>query len=79
MRVRVQWYGPFRELLGIKREEVEFSGKSVRDLYVSLAEGKLRRISELPVRVAVNDEVCEWETALLEGDLVVFLLPMGGG
>lgn len=79
MRVRVQWYGPFRELLGIEREEVEFSGKSVRDLYVSLAEGKLRRISELPVRVAVNDEVCEWETALLEGDLVVFLLPMGGG
>lgn len=79
MKVRVQWFGPYRELLGLEREEVEFPGQSVREVYDFLAAGRLQGIPELPVRVAVNDELSGWESELSEGDLVVFLLPMGGG
>jgi molybdopterin converting factor small subunit len=31
------------------------------------------------LRVAVNDEFCDWERPLVEGDRVVFIPPVAGG
>jgi molybdopterin converting factor small subunit len=79
MKVRLEWYGPYREILGTSGEEAEFPGGDVRALFAHLAAGKISAVGQLPVGVAVNDVLADWETPLAEGDLVVFLLPMGGG
>lgn len=67
-----------RELSGKNFEEVQTEASTPGELFDELA-----RRDEYPpmnqMKVAINEEFGEWDTALAEGDVVVFIPPVAGG
>src|SRR5579864_3544010 len=81
MRVRILFFGQLKEVTGRERDTLELpEGARVSDL--------LRRYAELKpalqpyydaMAVALNQEYCEPEAALHEGDEVALIPPVSGG
>ena len=76
--IRVEYFAILREHVGCAHEALSTPATTVGELYAELdqwhafpALGRLK--------VAVNDEFCDWETPLRDGDLVVFIPPVAGG
>ena len=81
MEIRVLYFAVFREKLGTEHDELELaSGARVRDALDALAArhdaiGKLRG----RFRVAVNQEFCDDDHALADGDELALIPPVAGG
>ncbi len=78
VQIRVEYFAILREHVGSAHEALSTSAATVGDLYEELdrryafpALGRLK--------VAVNDEFCDWSTPLQDGDMVVFIPPVAGG
>ncbi len=77
-RVRVQYFAILREHAGRSSEDVQLRGSTVRDLFAELDERyRFPRLASM--RVAVNDEFCDWDARIEDGDSVVFIPPVAGG
>jgi molybdopterin converting factor subunit 1 len=77
--VRVQYFAVLREQAGRGEESVATEARSPAELYEAL---KARHGLSLPravLRVAVNEEFCDWDRPLADGDHVVFIPPVAGG
>ena len=77
--VSIQYYAVLREQAGRSGEQVRTTAATPADLY---EERRAAHHFTLPVamlRVAVNDEFCEWTRPLRSGDRVVFIPPVAGG
>ena len=78
MRVRVDYFAILRERAGRTHETVSTDAATPRELYRQLAPHR-----DLPadtgLKVAVNDEFRSWDSALADGDRVVFVPPVAGG
>lgn len=79
MQVHIQYFAVLREQAGLAEEHVETRAVTPAELYdeVRLARGLALPRSML--RVAVNDEFCEWSQRLQPGDRIVFIPPVAGG
>jgi molybdopterin converting factor small subunit len=78
-RIRVQYYAVFREQRGLGEETVGTAATTAAELYAELAE---RHGFSLPpglVRASINLEFKPLESAISEGDAVVFIPPVAGG
>ena len=78
-KVSVRYFALFREQRGLSDEVLNTSAATLSDLYRELS--SLYRFS-LPidkVRVAVNDEFCDWQNPIEENAKVVFIPPVAGG
>jgi molybdopterin converting factor subunit 1 len=76
--IRVGYFAILREHTGRASEEVETDARTAADLFRELDERhRFPRLASL--RVAVNDELRDWDTALADGDSVVFIPPVAGG
>ena len=81
MRVRVLYFGIVRERIGQREETIELpAGSSVEDLLRTLA-GRHAAFAAgvASLRVAVNEEYVDSETALSENDEVAIIPPVSGG
>lgn len=75
MRVTVHWFAALREARGRSTEVVELpDGVGAAEAYA-----RLSPLPDLPVAFAVNAAVAGPGTALIDGDEVAFLPPLGGG
>lgn len=75
----VLYFAHLRDQRGVDSERVETTAATARELYRELA---LRHGLTLPERslvVAINEAMVRWDTALVDGDTVVFLPPVSGG
>ena len=75
----IQYFALLREQAGRSNERITTAAATPADLYAEL---RGRHGFTLPVgmlRVAVNDEFCEWSQRLNTGDRVVFIPPVAGG
>lgn len=77
--VRVEYYAQMREATRKNGERVRALVANPHELYE-----QLRRQYDFPLgvenlRVAVNQEMSDWNCALQEGDTVAFLPPVAGG
>lgn len=79
MRINVHYYAVLRERRGLDEEDLDVDGPSLTALYERLRTSFGFRLAAQHVRPAVNDELCDWDRALCEGDRVVFLPPVAGG
>jgi sulfur-carrier protein len=81
MQVHVRYFAALRERVGKDDEELEIpAGASVGQVRLSLIERHPALASTLPTcAAAVNRAYVSAETALNEGDELVFIPPLGGG
>ena len=78
-KVRMQYFASMREDRGCDEEVIETSLQTLGELYDQLRQQYGFSLERNKVRVAVNDTFVSWDEAPREGDLVVFIPPVGGG
>jgi molybdopterin converting factor small subunit len=78
VKATVLWFGMLREQRQQDTEDIELKpGTTMRELYRSLCPPTA--LGELPVSFARNEEHCGPDTIVCDGDVLVFLPPVGGG
>jgi len=77
--VHIQYFAVLREQARRGQETRQTTAATPAELY---EEARAEHGFTLPrsmLRVAVNDEFCDWSIALQPGDSVVFIPPVAGG
>ena len=79
MQLRVQYFALFREVTGHSEEQLTTSATDIEALFNELRDRHpaLQRFEQM--KVAVNDEMADWQTQLSEGDTVLLFPPVAGG
>ncbi|MBM4221945.1 MAG: MoaD/ThiS family protein [Gammaproteobacteria bacterium] len=78
VQICVEYFAILREHVGRTHESLSTPAATVGDLYAEL-EGRHGFPALGRMKVAVNDEFCDWSTPLRDGDSVVFIPPVAGG
>ena len=76
--IRVEYFAILRELTGRQSEDLDTEAGTAAMLYAELA-GRYGFPEVGRMKVAINDEFDDWDTALNDGDSVVFIPPVAGG
>jgi len=79
MTIHLEYFASLREQRGLANETIATTDPDARALYTSLRERHGFSLSAEHLRVAVNDDFCDWDRPLSDGDRVVFLPPVAGG
>jgi len=77
--ITVRYFAGFREHAGIDEETVAVDAATTGDLFTQLGH---RHGSSEPLghcKVAVNDEMVDWDTPIDDGDIVLLFPPVAGG
>jgi molybdopterin converting factor subunit 1 len=77
--IRVRYFAGFREHAGTAEETLTLSAETVGEVFDSL---RHRHGSAEPYRhckVAINDEMSDWNAAVQDGDTVLLFPPVAGG
>lgn len=79
MRISVRYFAAFREAAGRDGETVETAAGTPAALFdeCRARHDGLQRYAAS--QVAVNDRMADWDTALSDGDEVLFFPPVAGG
>jgi len=75
----VRYFAGFREHAGVGEETVSVPAATAGDVYELL---KDRHGSEEPLghcKDAINDEMVDWNTEVVDGDTVLLFPPVAGG
>lgn len=81
MRVRVRFFALYREIVGLRETQAELPpGSTVLDVWREFARAHPQLDPNFGhTHFAVNGEYVAVDTALQEGDEVVFIPPVSGG
>ena len=77
--ITVRYFAGFREHAGTPEESVNVDVGTAADVFAQLQH---RHGSSEPLghcKVAINDEMAGWDSALSDGDEVLFFPPVAGG
>jgi molybdopterin converting factor subunit 1 len=75
----VRYFAAFREQAGTDEETVSLPANTARDVFELL---KKRHGSGEPLRhckVAINDEMADWDSPVGDGDTILLFPPVAGG
>jgi sulfur-carrier protein len=78
MSVTVLYFAGLREAAGLSEEQLELP-ESLPALYAALRERHGFRHAQGQLRVACNGVFCDWQRALVDGDVIAFIPPVSGG
>ncbi|NNF66202.1 MAG: MoaD/ThiS family protein [Gammaproteobacteria bacterium] len=79
MRIEIEYFAILREQAGKEHEFVETTAMTPAQLFAQLSTQYGFALNNASLRVAVNDQFCDWSDSLAEGDRVVFIPPVAGG
>ena len=77
--VQVSYFALLRDETGRDEEQVATAGATAGELYAELQQRYRFSLPRERLRVAINGDFADWDTALADGDLVVFIPPVAGG
>ena len=75
----VRYFAVFRERAGMDEETVSLDAATARDVFDQL---QARHGSAEPLahcKVAINDEMADWDSPVADGDTVLLFPPVAGG
>jgi molybdopterin synthase sulfur carrier subunit len=79
IRITAKYFAAFREQAGAESETLSTTAQTVGELFGELAGRHGFADSMVRCKVAVNDELVDWNEALSSGDTVLFFPPVAGG
>ena len=79
IELQAEYFAAFREQAGCSSEPVRTAAGTVAELYAEIAAKHGFVDSMTRCKVAINDELVEWESPLAAGDKVLFFPPVAGG
>ena len=77
--ITVRYFAMFRETAGTAEESVSVDVETARDVFEATRE---RHGSTEPLghcKVAINDEMADWDSSVADGDTVLLFPPVAGG
>jgi len=77
--VSLLYFAIFREQAGKRSESLHTIARSPALLYAELKHRYGFQLNSEQVKVAVNNEFCDWQRPLKSGDTVAFIPPVAGG
>ncbi len=78
-RITVRYFAMFREHAGMASETIETDAATAGDVFAATRD---RHGSSEPAghcKVAINDEMADWDAAVADGDEVLLFPPVAGG
>lgn len=75
----IRYFAMFRENAGIAEETINLEAATTADVFAALTH---RHGSNEPLahcKVAVNDEMTDWDAPVADGDTVLLFPPVAGG
>lgn len=78
-KITVRYFAGFRESAGTDKEELSIDVSTAGDVFAQLQH---RHGSSEPLghcKVAINDEMAEWDSIVSDGDTVLLFPPVAGG
>jgi len=79
MKITVRYFAAFREAVGTESETFETPADTPEDLFAECKNRHPALQSFSSTLIAINDEMADWDTTLIEGDEVLFFPPVAGG
>ena len=77
--VAILYFSLFREQAKISQETVVTDATNLSELYREISKKYGFQLSLTHLRVAKNNQFCDWETSLENGDVIAFIPPVAGG
>ena len=75
----MHYFGALQDQAGCASERFTTQAGTTHELLKELQSKGRIAVSEKILRVALNDEFCNWSNALSDGDNIAFMPPMAGG
>jgi len=78
-KIIVRYFAGFRESAGTDQEELSIDVNTASDVFAQL---RHRHGSSEPLghcKVAINDEMADWDSVVNDGDTVLLFPPVAGG
>jgi len=78
-KITVRYFALFRENAGISGETIDSNAVTAAELFEQL---KHRHGSAEPsahCKVAINDQLADWDSTIVDGDVVLLFPPVAGG
>jgi MoaD family protein len=77
--ITVRYFALFRENAGIGEETIESRAATAADIFAELSHRHGSREPLGHCKVAINDEMAEWDSPVEDGDTVLLFPPVAGG
>lgn len=75
----VRYFAGFREHAGVTEETVSLSAENAADVFRMLKDRHGSTEPQGHCKVAINDEMANWESSVSDGDVVLLFPPVAGG
>jgi len=77
--ITVRYFAIFREQAGRDEESVTLDVETAGDVFEQLRDRHKSAEPQGHCKVAINDEMADWNTAVNDGDTVLLFPPVAGG
>jgi molybdopterin converting factor subunit 1 len=77
--VTARYFASFREQAGRDSESLATDARTAGELFTEIAKRHRFADSRRASKVAVNDELVDWDAEIRAGDVILFFPPVAGG
>lgn len=77
--IKVLFFGKLKEVWLTGQLTVQTESSNIEELYQELLDTAVYEPFKASIKVACNDEFCDWDSTIENGDEIAFLPPASGG
>lgn len=78
-KITVRYFAGFRENAGVSEETVATDAYNTADVFAQLRHRHGSSEPQGHCKVAINDEMADWDSPVTDGDIVLLFPPVAGG